>query len=1127
MNNTEIRLFLGQEIEDPAEQRLISRLRLDLEQRGVSGTLYANFFPKARQQRQIDLLVHTETHTAHVEIKGLSADYPVRGHENGHWVQILPDGTERQLANCGRQALGGTYAISDAMRDIARQGVAAAVDGNFYSHIDTIVGVWEAIPEGSEIEPPAHVTVLGYQGLLERLVKPGPSVPWTQEVWDEFARRHSLFQLEGTSPSEESRRNNLEVIADYRLRARASLADGLRPLVDLGATDNDGAERGAEDIDTMVTAGRVVAITGPSGSGKSFLARHLLIRHCDAGRLVVWVRAADYEGRFSYLLSLATAPYSVELRKDLVRAAEETGVGISIVLDGLNECPETERTELLKQLNAFCLRYSAGVLVTSTVEAGLAGTLGATMLHPNEPDAETRMAILRSYGARRPERISDQFRSPHELAIAAECESELADGASVADLHDAFIRRHAPTERIRAGLRALAASLHSKLRTSMPQLDAASILSSPTLEPDARFADEVLANPLIEVDRHRVRFRHELFGQFLAAEDLVRSAGSGQHLAALLGLPANKPLTQTALHVERNTKRIWDVIKALCDELLMLSALVGDYGPEVAALAEADIRDVLHAGIAAAEPENASFEAIESDQRDGWAIGGFWLTSRQWSESELKLLAAAGRGLYQGLLVEEVCELIDKTDKLCQAQARHLQADGIRNSISTVIEATFSQMAHHRDRENCGLAVPYVAVAFKYASMYGRFRDQQRSIGLAARLADGTGNYSWGRYYLAILAVSPLDPTDQAAFASLLRRAWDAGGFHLQLQALHTAKDLGFYGGTEDPHHSEIIDVLRSIETNDVWLRTALLEALAEFHEIESETTVEELQDHIRQVILGPDDMESCGAARSIVAMQLEIQELVGPYCAAIGELTDAEKVRLLTMAARGSNPDTWLLNSTLEQLSDLVPTGNADLDYAARDVFAAYLDGPPEDALMPQEASAACRAAIRGWAQFESEIPPGQKDPTPAQRSWRLVASLLLFYERDDAVLDAEAIWSALLSEPAQTLATLAHIDSTDKELLWDRQTKAHYCRHDLAQLAEDHPESIRRLFEWALDNPGDIPTHPLFHGKGALNFAIRMLGLVGAETTAEKLRFYTLDPETGSAAVQAIRQINDRAAS
>ncbi|WP_419848635.1 hypothetical protein [Candidatus Poriferisocius sp.] len=1127
MNKTQIRLFLGQEIEDPVEQKLISRLRLDLEQRGVSGALYANFIPRPGQQRQIDLLVHTETHTAHVEIKGFNANYPVRGHVNGLWVQILADGTERQITNGSSQAIRGTYAISDAMRDLARKEGVAAVDNNFSSYIDTIVGLWEAIPEGSEIEPRAHVTVLGYQDLLERLVKPGPCVPWTQEEWDEFARRHSLFQPEDISPSEQSRRDSLEIIADYRPRARASLSDGLGPLVDLGATDNDGTELAADDIDNMVAAGRVVAITGHSGSGKTFFARHLVVRHCDAGRLVVWVRAADYEGRFSDLLNLATAPYSIERRKDVIRAAEETGVGISVVLDGLNECPESERTELLKQLKAFCLRHSAGVLVTSTVEEGLVGTLGAKILNSNEPDAETRLAILRSYGARQPERISDQFRSPHELAIAAECESELANGASVADLHDAFVRRHAPTVRVRAGLRSLAANLHSQFRTSMPQLDAASVLNSPSLESDARFVDEVLANPLIGIDRHRVRFRHELFGQFLAAEDLVRSSSTSQRLAAHLDLPVNKPLTQTALQIERNSHRIWDVIKALCDEWLMLRALTGDYGPEVAALAAADIRDILHVGIAAANPENASFEAFKSEDQEGFALGGRWSTSRRWSETELKLLAAAGRGSYRGLLVEEVCELIDKTDELCQTQARLLQADGITNPISTVVEATLSQMAHQVDRENCGLAMPYVAVAFEYAAMEAPFSGLRGSTGLAGRLANGAGDYSWGRYYLAMLAVNPFDPTDQAVFASLLRRAWDAGGSPLQLKALHTATDLGRHGGTQDPHRSEIVDVLRSIDTSNLILSTSLLEALAEFDEIESETTVEQVHDRIRQTISRPEDMESCRAARSIVAMQYETQEVVGPYREAIGELTDTDWAWLLTMAARGSDPNSWDIDSLLEQLSNLVPTGNAALDNAAKDVFASYLDGPPEDSTMPQVASAACRAAISGWAQFESEIPPGPNDPTPAQRSWHLIASLLLRHEQDDAAVDAETLWSALLSEPDQTVATLAHIDSTDKEHLWDRQARAHYHRRDLPQLAEDYPESMRRLFEWALDNLADIPTHPIIHRKGVLDFAIRMLGLVGTETTAEKLRVYTLDPKAGSTAVQAIRQINNRAAS
>ena len=199
-----IHLFVGDTIEDPAERALVSRLRVDLERCGVPATLYANFFPATRGSRQVDLLVNSEFRTAHIEIKGLRPDVAVLARPNGQWLQLMPDGTERSLGkNCGRQAVRGTFAISDAMRGLARQGDVTAVgSGGFYSHIDTIVGIWEAVPDGSDIEPPPHVTVVGYRGLLRRLTTPGPKLPWTDDDWNTFALSHHFFSRDlSLSPS--------------------------------------------------------------------------------------------------------------------------------------------------------------------------------------------------------------------------------------------------------------------------------------------------------------------------------------------------------------------------------------------------------------------------------------------------------------------------------------------------------------------------------------------------------------------------------------------------------------------------------------------------------------------------------------------------------------------------------------------------------------------------------------------------------------------------------------------------------------------------------------------------------------------------------------------------------------
>ena len=332
-------------------------------------------------------------------------------------------------------------------------------------------------------------------------------MPWSNDDWDVFARFNSLYQPHDLSDSEQRRRGNLAMIDDYRLHAQQALSDRLGTRVELGAEDSGGGYLTANGIDRLVAVGGSVAIVGPSGCGKSYLAKHLAVSHCDAGRLVVWAEASDYKkGEFPNWLARSMGPFSAELWRSLIGAAEEAGAAITVVVDGLNECPGAERAELLLRLRAFVLRHPAGMLVTSTEEEGLMGTLGAKVVRPCEPDEKARYAILDAHGARNPGRISSQFHTPHNLAIAAECENELDENASVAELHDAFIRWHVPTEPLRAGLRVLASRLHAKLRTSMSQLEAATALASEGPMPDAQLIDDVLGSSLLKIDRHRVRF---------------------------------------------------------------------------------------------------------------------------------------------------------------------------------------------------------------------------------------------------------------------------------------------------------------------------------------------------------------------------------------------------------------------------------------------------------------------------------------------------------------------------------------------------------------------------------------------------------------------------------------------
>ena len=1133
-----IRLFVGDTIEEPAERALISRLRIDLGRRGVRATLYANFFPATRRSPQVDLLVRTECRTAHVEIKGLRPDVAVRARPNGLWVQLMPDGTNRSLGNYGRQALNNTYAISDAMRGLAQKGtIEAVVSGDFYRHIDTIVGTWEAIPDGSDIEPPPYVTVLGYRNLLRSLTTPGPKLPWTDDDWDAFARSHHLFQPRSQSQSECHRRSSLERIADYRRRVRPKLADGLSTFVDLGVADDSGGDWSADGISRVVVGRRVVAVVGPSGSGKSLLAQYLATSHCDDGRLVIWIQASDYENRFSVLIARAMAPYSVERWDRLVGAAQEFGIAVTVVLDGLNECPTDERSKLLEQLQAFMLRHPGSVLMTSTASDDLGNTLEAVVLRVNEPDEETRREILSSHRVEQPERISAQFRTPYELSIAASYASQLPTDASVTELHDAYIRHFVPTEKLRAGLRSLASHLHATLRTSMSRLDTNVILHSPELDLASGQVDELLTCQLLGIEHHRVRFNHELIVQFLAAETIALMATSGQALGLSLSVPANTSVVEMALRIECDHRRVWEALKVLEVPELVFSALTGDFGLDVAEMAAQGIRDVLQSAVVSTASE---FAVLESE------AGPFgyerWVTNRRWAKWERVLLASAGRGLTQGMFVDEVCELIDRTDDVCLAQVRKLTDDGDQDAVTRVVAATFKQTP---PMNGYGLAGSYVVAAFEKVAMRPHMvpasdmdvmtpnivativehcRSDWQTKQLAHRLALGAAPpCSWGRFYLALLAIDPRDLWNQSLFPSLLRQAWDAGGRTLQAQALYAAE---WFACSDEPYRSDIVTILKELDGGNWALRSLVVEVLAQFGELDNSITPEVLREHVRDTLSHRDDTHHRKEANTIISRQYEDQRIVGPYRAAIEGLTEQEKARLLTMSIRGIDPSLPLhLRAMLHELKELVPTRDSALDNAAKHVFNAFLDGPQtKGGILPHESVAAYLVAISGWAKFESELPPESIDATPQQKVWYLIGKFLHSQERDDVVVEAEDTWGALLKNPRDTIVALESIKHAGPRSLEDIQEPI---PRSLRRLVEDYPVPLCHIFEQALNSPTEAPTD-WFRPMYTTDFIMQMLGRVGDASTVALLHAHTLDHEGGTAqmAVETIRQINRRVA-
>lgn len=590
MSTDLVDVFLGDLIEDDSEWHVLNRLRDDLTVRGIHARIFANFFTNRRRyQRQVDLLVVTAYRVTVIELKNYNPAFPLNGGLNGPWTQALPDGRVRQLdGNPIRQAGGCTFAVSDDMRALADRGDVPRED-RFYRYLDSVVCVYPHVPAGSTIAAADHVTVVGYDELIDRLGRPGPRPRWEDRDWDRFARYVELHPF--ASMEAEPAETQQDHLRDYCRRFVRGHEHSLHELVPL-AGRVDGQPVAALDVASAARLGRFVTVIGRSGTGKSHLARHTALDLARAGHFVVWARCDEYRPkRLSVLLARSVAPYTTADARSLIDTAARAGREAVLILDGLNETDGETQRVLLEQLASLRLRHRAGVVITSTEPVAPVDETTVSELETQLPSVEERRALLRSHGAARPDDHSEAFRTPFELSLAARCVRDLDADATRSSLFDAYILRRTGSLTIRTVLRQIARLMNEQMTGS---LALARVLASLERSVDPAFSaqtiDAALASPLLDRTQGRVRFTHELFAQFLAADELVLRASSGTELGELLGDPRHRDLTDFAVDLEISPGRRHQLVRALGDDRLLREGLLGRYGSEMRSQLTADAR---------------------------------------------------------------------------------------------------------------------------------------------------------------------------------------------------------------------------------------------------------------------------------------------------------------------------------------------------------------------------------------------------------------------------------------------------------------------------------------------------------------------------------------------------------
>lgn len=944
------------------------------------------------------------------------------------------------------------------MRALARRGVVRQHE-NFYKHIDTLVCVHPDLPRGSRVDSDKYVTVVGYGALLDRLVQPGPRPQWTDEEWEEFVLDLGVYRVDPQSAAERERRNKMDAVAQYASRFTAMRSADLHELVELRYDTGEGAHA-SRFLADEVTAGRTIALVGPSGAGKTHAAQHLAISLSSKDHLVVWVRCDEYrKGAFGELIARSMAPFSAERWNVLVQFAADVGRPVTLILDGLNECPPELRDELIEQTQAFRLRYPGGSLITSTVTLTCDGV---AIVHTRLPDETEAAALLHSHGAPSDLRIGPAFSTPFELAIAAHCLQEMPANSSIPRLLDVYISSVARTEVTRSGLRHIASLMDDQFRSSLATSEVRAALLRGSISGSTAALDALLSCPLLDVTQGRVRFRHERFARFLAAEDVVLTATTGNELGECLKHPSRQDLRVDALALESDALRRAQAFERLADSALLESALLGELGEAA--------RDQVVAAV-----ENALAEAARDDQPYRLAnVESFfsrWVAEVPLTAAQHALLTSAGAALRHGLFVDEIGRLLDRTDERCARQAASLRNNGGPQARSRTFAATYTQMGN---RDLLVLPATVVVAACERAGM-GRRASSTHPHAVASALLAGASDRSWGRLYCAALLLDPTQDADANALAELILRSWRAGPYHLRLEALQTARRSS-YALVSNTRH-DVIDALESLDPGSNWaLSTVLVEALASFGRIQPMVSDEDVRSEIAAVLKGSaDDELACAAAARIVSNMFEEDGIVGTFV-----------------------PDN-------------------DRDEELLGVFRRYARPPDTSNSFPDEAVSCYVEALLGLVKLGA--PPEFADDyvEPRARTWNLVASVFAQSQLNLSAPERARAWQALLGDLCSYAADVVY------SLSWGTWFGERADAHD--RFISANTEEIRTLAEWALTNPEDVDeSWPIHDRTRRAEHYLKLLGRIGSATSVPVVRSYVSDQALGTSAVSTLRAIAER---